>query len=292
VDDGEFLAERFAEHRAHLRAVAYRMLGSLSEADDALQEAWLRASKAGTDEVRDFGGWLTTIVGRTCLNMLRSRTRRAEEPLDAQAADPLIGSVGDPEQEALMADSVGVAMLVVLDTLTPAERLAFVLHDSFALPFEEIAPLLDRSPAATRQLASRARRRVKGATPLPDADLTRGREIVTAFLAATRSGNLSALVTLLDPDVVLHADKFVLPTPAPLEVRGATPVATGAMAAMDRARFTGLALINGNVGLAMAPHGHLRIALTFTIHHNKITTITVIANPAHLTTLEITVLPD
>jgi RNA polymerase sigma-70 factor (ECF subfamily) len=268
------------------------MLGSLSEADDALQDAWLRASRADLSEVKNPGGWLTTVVARVCLNMLRSRDHRREEPLDAQTADPLIGqeSGGDPEHEALMADSVGVALLVVLDTLTPPERLAFVLHDTFAVPFEEIAPMLDRSPAATRQLASRARRHVKGAVPAPNADLTRQRNVVNAFLAATRSGNFEALLTLLHPDVVLRADKAVIPTLEPVVVRGAQPVAEGAMAAINRAQFTGLALIDGTVGLVMAPYGRLRVVLTFTSTDGLISGIDVIAEPEQLSRLDLAVL--
>jgi RNA polymerase sigma-70 factor (ECF subfamily) len=290
VEERELSAERFAEHRPHLRAVAYRMLGSLSEADDALQDSWLRVGRADIGEVNNLGGWLTTVVARVCLNMLRSRDHRREEPLDARTADPLIGQGGDPEHEALMADSVGVALLVVLDTLTPPERLAFVLHDTFAVPFEEIAPMLDRSPAATRQLASRARRRVKGAALAPDADLTRRRDVVNAFLAATRGGDLGALVTLLHPDVVLRADKAVIPTPEPVVVRGARPVAEGAMAAVERAQFTGLALIDGTVGLVMAPYGRLRVVLTFTITRDGITGIDVIAEPERLGRLDLAVL--
>ncbi|WP_327106764.1 sigma-70 family RNA polymerase sigma factor [Nonomuraea glycinis] len=292
MDDHRWLTERFTEHRAHLRAVAFRMLGSLSEADDALQDAWLRASRADVSQVRNIAGWLTTVVARVCLNMLRSRGSRHEEPLDIQAADPLLGpaATGNPEQEVVMADSVGVALLLVLDTLGPAERLAFVLHDLFAVPFEEIAPMLERSPEATRQLASRARRRVRGAAPAPHADLTRRREIVEAFLAATRGRNFHALITLLHPDVTLRADKSVMLTAEPVLVHGAEPVAKGAMAAMQRAQFTGPALIDGAVGLVMAPHRHLRVALTFTIVDGLITAIDVIAEPDRLDRLDLAVL--
>ncbi|MFF4354232.1 sigma-70 family RNA polymerase sigma factor [Streptomyces sp. NPDC001530] len=281
--------ERFEEHRSHLRAVAYRMLGSVSEADDALQEAWLRASRADTSDVDNLAGWLTTVVARVCLNMLRTRERQREEPLDALLTDPAVSPEdgGDPEEEAVLADSVGVALLVVLDTLSPAERLAFVLHDMFAVPFDEIGPMLERSPAAVRQLASRARRRVKGASPLPEADLTRRRHVVEAFLAATRGGNFDALVALLHPDVVLHADKSVIPTPEPVVVTGAVTVAKGAMAATGRAHFTGLALLDGTVGLAMAPRGHLRLVLCFTIAEDGlITEIEVIADRDRLNALE------
>ncbi|WP_369247513.1 sigma-70 family RNA polymerase sigma factor [Streptomyces sp. R41] len=293
MGESAWLAERFEEHRTHLRAVAYRMLGSVSEADDALQEAWLRAGRVDTDDVENLAGWLTTIVARVCLNMLRTRERQREEPLDVRLTDPAVGPEdgGDPEEEAVLADSVGVALLVVLDMLSPAERLAFVLHDMFTVPFDEIGPMLDRSPAAVRQLASRARRRVKGASPLPEADLTRRRRVVEAFLAATRGGNLDALVALLHPDVVLHADKSVIPTPEPVVVSGAITVAKSAMAATGRARFTGLALLDGTVGLAMAPLGRLRVVLTFTVtDDDRITGIDVIAEPDRLGELEVAAL--
>ncbi|WP_151475798.1 sigma-70 family RNA polymerase sigma factor [Streptomyces albicerus] len=289
MDELDWLTEGFKEHRPRLHAVAYRMLGSASEADDALQDAWLRVGRADTDSVENLGGWLTTVVARVCLNMLRSREHRREEPLDTA---PEREDGRDPEQEAILADSVGVAMLVVLDTLSPAERLAFVLHDMFAVPFDEIGPMLERSPAAVRQLASRARRRVKGASPLPEADLTRRRHIVDAFLAATRGGNFEALVALLHPDVVLHADKAVVPTPEPVVVRGAHTVAEGAMAATGRARFTGPALVNGSVGLAMAPRGRLFLVLAFTVTDDMITEIDVIADPDRLGELELAVLDD
>ena len=292
MDEPDGLARRFEEHRPRLRAVAYRMLGSLSEADDAVQDTWLRASRADTSGVENLGGWLTTVVARVCLNLLRSRESRREEPLDLQLFDRAAGqeSGGDPEQEALMADSVGLALLVVLDTLAPAERLAFVLHDMFAVPFDDIAPMIDRSPAATRQLASRARRRVKGATPLPAADLSRQRGVVAAFLAATRGGDFDALVALLDPDVVLRADRAVLPSPGPVVVRGARTVAQGAMAAMARAQATEAALINGAVGLVMAPLGRLLLVLRFTVDGDLITAIDVVAEPDRLGGLDLAVL--
>ncbi|MFF3654194.1 sigma-70 family RNA polymerase sigma factor [Streptomyces olivochromogenes] len=294
-------AERFEEHRSHLRAVAYRMLGSLSEADDALQEAWLRVGRADTSGVENLAGWLTTVVARVCLNLLRTRERQREESLDvhdvhvdARVVDAVVGPAGgrDPEEEAVLADSVGVALLVVLDTLGPAERLAFVLHDMFAVPFDEIGPMLERSPAAVRQLASRARRRVKGASPLPEADVARRHRVVDAFLAATRGGNFDALVALLHPDVVLHADKAVIPTPEPVVVRGAHTVAKGAMAATGRAAFTGVALVDGTVGLAMAPHGRLSVVLVFAFTDGLITEIDVIAEPERLGRLEIAVLDN
>ncbi|UQI48742.1 sigma-70 family RNA polymerase sigma factor [Streptomyces sp. HU2014] len=292
MDAHEQLATRFEEHRPHLRAVAYRMLGSLGEAEDAVQDTWLRACRADTGGVENLGGWLTTVVGRVCLNMLRARENRREDPLEARFSDPAAGDGDDPEREALTADSVGVALLVVLDTLTPAERLSFVLHDMFAVPFDEIAPMIERTPAAARQLASRARRRVKGGTPAPAADLARRREVVAAFLAATRGGDFDALVTLLHPDVVLRADKAVVPTPEPIVVRGGHTVAKGAMAAMGRARFTGLALVDGAVGLAMAPFGRLALVLGFTVVDGLITSIDIVAEPEHLGRLTLAVVED
>ncbi|WP_030814800.1 sigma-70 family RNA polymerase sigma factor [Streptomyces sp. NRRL F-2799] len=291
MDDGSWSAEVFEQHRARLRAVAYRMLGSLSEADDAVQETWLRADRAGAQGVENVAGWLTTIVGRVCLNLLRTRDRRREDPLEARPADPATG--GAPEDEAVLADSVGVALLVVLDRLSPAERLAFVLHDLFAVPFDELAPLLERSPAAVRQLASRARRRVKGEGPPPKSDPVRRRHAVEAFLAATRGGDFDALVGLLHPDVVLHADRFVVPTPEPVTVVGAATVARGAMAATGRARFTGLALLDGAVGLVMAPRGRLALVLGFTFAEDGlISGIEVVADRERLATLDIAPLED
>ncbi|MCX5277172.1 sigma-70 family RNA polymerase sigma factor [Streptomyces virginiae] len=292
VDGNAGLTERFEEHRSHLRAVSYRMLGSLAEAEDAVQEAWLRLDRSDVGEVENLGGWLTTVVSRICLNMLRSRESRREDPMEAYPADPALDRVDtvDPEQEALLADSVGLALLVVLDQLAPAERLAFVLHDLFAVPFDEIAPMVEKSPAATRQLASRARRRVKGAPLVPEADLTRQRLVVDAFLAATRGGNFDALVTLLHPDVVLRADKAVVPTAAPILLRGAGTVATSAMAAMQRARATAPALVDGVVGLAMAPLGRLFLVLGFTIEDGLITEIDIVAEPERLGALELAAL--
>ncbi|MFJ6482520.1 sigma-70 family RNA polymerase sigma factor [Streptomyces sp. NPDC091682] len=298
MDENSWLTERFEEHRSHLRAVSYRMLGSLAEADDAVQEAWLRLNRSDVSDVENLGGWLTTVVSRVCLNLLRSRESRREDSMEARPSDPAVsradtlGTVDpvDPEQEALLADSVGLALLVVLDQLAPAERLAFVLHDLFAVPFDEIAPMIEKSPTATRQLASRARRRVKGAPLAPEADLTRQRRVVEAFLAATRCGNFDALVTLLHPDVVLRADRAVGPTPAPILVRGAVTVATGAMAAMQRARSTAPVLIDGVVGLAMAPLGRLFLVLGFTIEDGLITEIDVVAEPERLGALELAAL--
>ncbi|MGW6917234.1 sigma-70 family RNA polymerase sigma factor [Kitasatospora sp. NPDC054939] len=292
TDGQTALAERFEQDRSHLRAVAYRMLGSLSEADDALQEAWLRACGADLAAVQNLGGWLTTVVGRVCLNMLRTRRTRREESYGTSAeaepgrlAEP--APAVDPEEEALLADSVGVALLVVLDRLAPAERVAFVLHDMFAVPFDEIAPMIERTPEATRQLASRARRRVRGGTPAAGTDHARQRRIVDAFLAATRGGDFDALVTLLHPDVVLRADRMVIPTPEPILVRGAQPVASGAMAAMARARVTGAALLDGTVGLVMAPRGRAVLVLSFEIGDGLITAIEVVAEPERLDGIEI-----
>ncbi len=292
MDDPSRLTERFEEHRSHLRAVSYRMLGSLSEAEDAVQEAWLRLNRADTRDVENLGGWLTTVVARVCLNMLRARETRREDSLETYCADPSAGreEAVDPEQEAVLADSVGLALLVVLDRLTPAERLAFVLHDLFAVPFEDIAPMLDRSPAATRQLASRARRRVKGVPLQPGADLSRRRHLVDAFLAATRGGDFEALVALLHPDVVLRADKAVVPSPAPVLISGAVTVARGAMAALQRAQGTQPALVGGVAGLVMAPLGRLFLVLGFTIEDNLITEIDVIAEPERLRELDLAVL--
>jgi RNA polymerase sigma-70 factor (ECF subfamily) len=292
MDESAWLLERFEDHRNRLRAVAYRMLGSASEADDAVQEAWLRLSRADTGGVENLAGWLTTVVARVCLNMLRARGSRREEPFEAHVPDPVARREdgGDPEQEALLADSVGLALLVVLDTLTPAERLAFVLHDMFAVPFGEIGPMIERSPAAARQLASRARRRVKGGAMVPAADLTRQRRVVEAYLAASRDGDFEALVALLDPNVVLRADRTVGATPAPVVLHGAHTVAKGASAASERVRFTQPALVNGTVGLVMAPHGRLFLVLGFTITDDKITEIDVIADPDRLRHLDLAAL--
>ncbi|MGW5731501.1 MULTISPECIES: sigma-70 family RNA polymerase sigma factor [Streptomyces] len=283
-------AEDFEAHRPHLRAVAYRMLGSLAEAEDAVQETWLRASAADTAEVVNLGGWLTTIATRTCLNALRSRATRREE--DLQTADGTDRPDGrpSPEQEVEAADAVGIALLVVLDTLSPDERLAFVLHDLFAIPFDEIAVILERTPASARQLASRARRRVRGTTPAAP-DSSRQRQAVTAFLAATRTGDFEALVALLHPEVVLTADPAVIPTPEPVVVLGAHTVAKGAMAATGRAQFTGPALLDGTLGLAMAPQGRLRLVLAFTVAPDSglITAVDVIAEPDRLAALELAV---
>ncbi len=291
MDEHQLLAERFEANRTHLRAVAYRMLGSIDEADDAVQEAWLRLSRSGTSGVENLGGWLTTVVARVCLDILRSRKSRREEPLATHLPDPIASREGgsDPEHEALLADSIGLALLVVLEKLTPAERLAFVLHDMFAVPFDEIAPIVGRSPAAARQLASRARRRVQGAAPVPDADLTRRREVVDAFLAASRGGDFNALVALLDPDVVLRADRAAVRAGASSEVRGAAAVA-GAFS--GRARFAQPALVNGAVGAVWAPGGRPRVVFGFTITRGKIVEIELLADPERLRQLDLAVLSD
>ena len=304
MSEHDWLAERFEENRPHLRAVAYRMLGSSAEADDAVQEAWLRLSRAGTSGVDNLGGWLTTIVARVSLNMLRSRTLRREEPIDAPATGqpvtpPPNGT--DPEHEAVLADSVGLALLVVLDMLTPAERLAFVLHDMFAVPFEEIAPVVERSPAATRQLASRARRRVQEAGAQearvqeegpgdPDAErqpgeISRRREVVAAFLAASREGDFGALLTMLDPDIVLRADDAAAQMGADAEAIGARAVA-GVFS--GRAKALRPALIDGAPGAVWTLRGETRVVFAFTITGGTITAIEQIADPERIARLEVT----
>jgi RNA polymerase sigma factor (sigma-70 family) len=295
MNEHQWLADRFEEHRPRLRAVAYRMLGSLAEADDAVQDAWLRVSRAGVDEVENLGGWLTTVVARVCLNMLRSRTTRREEPLDERLPDPVISPEGSlqPEEEALLADSVGLALLVVLDTLTPAERLAFVLHDMFDLTFEEIAPMVGRSPAAARQLASRARRRVKGAElPAPDPDLARQREVVDAFFRAARGGDFDALVGLLHPDVVLRADFGGRRPGAPRVVHGPAAVARQAMlGALPGARLHP-ALVNGAAGVVVTVAGRPFAVLGFTVTEGRIAEIDAIADPERVRRIAAAVLGD
>ena len=284
MNEREYLAERFEEHRTHLRSVAYRMLGSVSEVDDAVQEAWLRLSRADATGIDNLGGWLTTVVARVCLDMLRSRQSRREEPLASDAPEPIATGTtrSSPEQEAVLAESVGLALLVVLDRLTPAERLAFVLHDMFAVPFEEIAPIIGRSSEAARQLASRARRRVRGG-PAPDGDLVRQRAVVDAFLAALRVGDFEGLMAILDPDLVVRAD---MPG-APPEIHGAAIWAKGAVAYGHMARGVQPALVNGAIGLVMAPRGRLSRALTFKMANGKITEIEVIGNSARLGELDV-----
>ena len=292
MDETEWLAERFEQHRRRLRAVAYRMLGSLTEAEDAVQDAWIRLSRSNAEQIDNLGGWLTTVVARECLHMLRSRRRR-EVSSEGHLPDPVITPDGDldPEQEALLADSVGLALLVVLDHLTPAERLAFVLHDTFGVPFEEIAPIVGRSPAASRQLASRARRKVRGESTVPDADPARQREVVDAFLAASRDGDLGALLAVLDPDVVLRADPGA--AGAPREVRGARAVAEQARAFSHLGRFSRRALVNGVAGIvSRAPGGPTFSVMGFAVARGKITEIDILADPERLRLLDLTFLDD
>ncbi len=291
MEEHNWLAEQFEAQRPHLRAVAYRMLGSLTEADDAVQEAWLHLSRSDTSGVENLGGWLTTVVARVCLDLLRSRESRREEPLDVEVSEPIVSREDgiDPEHEVLLADSVGLALLVVLDTLTPAERLAFVLHDLFAVPFEEIAPIVGRSPTAARQLASRARRRVRGADTDSDVDLGRQREVVEAFLAASREGRFDALLALLDPDVVLRADDATVRVGATREVRGAAAVA-GQFS--GRARVAQLALVNGAVGAVWAPGGRPRVVFNFTITRDKIVAIDLFSDPERLRQLDLALLDN
>jgi RNA polymerase sigma factor (sigma-70 family) len=284
----DWLAARFEAQRPRLRAVAYRMLGSLSEADDAVQESWLRLSRADTSDVENLGGWLTTVVSRVCLDLLRSRNARREESLEARVSHPLAGRAGgvEPEREALLADSVGLALLVVLDTLAPAERLAFVLHDLFGVPFEEIAPIVDRSPTAARQLASRARRRVQARSAPPE-DRSRQREVVAAFLAAARNGDFGALLAVLDPDVVLRADAAAVQVGAEAEVRGARAVAS---TFSGRARFAQPALIDAAPGAVWIAGGRVRIVFEFTFEDERIVAIDLGADPDRLEALELTLL--
>ncbi|MFJ3772459.1 sigma-70 family RNA polymerase sigma factor [Streptomyces sp. NPDC090075] len=292
MDDTELLAERFEEHRGQLRTVAYRMLGSLTEAEDAVQEAWFKLGRADTDGIRNLGGWLTMVVGRVCLDMLRSRTARREQPMDETfVPDPVIRplSVVDPEQEVLEADSVGLALLIVLETLEPAERLAFVLHDLFAVPFDDIAPIVERGTAATRQLASRARRRVQGATPSADPDLGRQRQVLGAFLAAARGGDFEALVALLDPDVVLRVDAGALVRGAAASkvVRGAKAVAEQALTFRQFADLARLALVNGTVGMVTAPEGRPLSVMAVTVAGGRISEMYILADPERLDRLDV-----
>jgi RNA polymerase sigma factor (sigma-70 family) len=295
MDGNQWLADRFEEHRTHLRAVAYRMLGSLAEADDAVQDAWLRISRADASQVENLGGWLTTIVARVCLNMLRSRNTRREQPLGVHIPDPVISTEGtlQPDEEALLADSVGLALLVVLDTLSPAERLAFVLHDMFELPFEEIAPMVGRTPAAARQLASRARRRVKGAElPAPDPDLARQRDVVDAFFLAARGGDFDALVALLDPEVVLRSDFGARRPAASRVVHGAAAVASQAlMAALPTAQLHP-ALVNGAAGVVITVRGRPFAVMGFTVVDGRIVEIDAIADPERVRRIAAAVLGD
>ncbi|NUR43270.1 MAG: RNA polymerase sigma factor SigJ [Streptomyces sp.] len=290
MTDTDVLADRFEEHREHLKAVAYRMLGSLAEAEDAVQEAWLKLGRTDADDIRNLGGWLTTVVGRVCLDMLRSRTTRREDPLDdTYVPDPVITPLSriDPEQEVLQADSVGLALLVVLETLEPAERLAFVLHDMFAVPFDDIAAIVEKSPAATRQLASRARRRVKGATPSAEPDLGRQRQVVDAFLSAARGGDFEALLAVLHPDVLLRTDSGALVGGAAASklVRGAKPVAEQALLFRQFAQFAELVLVNGAVGMVNVSEGQLLSVMGITIVDGRITEMQILADPERLARL-------
>ena len=288
MDDHDWLTQRFEEHRAHLRAVAYRMLGSLSEADDAVQETWLRLARADTSDVENLGGWLTTVVSHVCLNRLRSRKSRREEPLDVYVPDPIVrrGDELDPEHEAELVDSVGLALLVVLDTLAPVERLAFVLHDMFALPFDEIATIVGRSPAASRQLASRARRRVQGAAT-PDVDLARQREVVDAFFAAARGGDFDALVAVLDPDVVLRSDGGVSRPSVSVVVQGAEAVAGRALTFSRLSPFVRPAVVNGVAGVVVAPGDRPVAIMAFTVRGGSLVEIHSLSDPERLRHLEL-----
>jgi RNA polymerase sigma factor (sigma-70 family) len=291
MTESQFLAERFEQNRDRLRAVAYRMLGSLAEADDAVQEAWLRLSRTGADNIENLGGWLTTVVGHVCLDMLRARTSRREDSLEEQLPKPSAPrrTAPNPEQEAVLADSVGLAVLVVLDRLAPAERLAFVLHDMFDLPFDEIASIIGRTPTAARQLASRARRRIRGGK-VSGATLPQQRRVVDAFLAALRSGDFEALIAVLDPDVRIHSDQVSRLPGAPAEVRGAESWARQAITAAQGARAARIALVNGAIGIVVVPRGRLFRVLRFTISNGKISQINVIGDPAELASLDLAVL--
>jgi RNA polymerase sigma factor (sigma-70 family) len=292
MDERDDLADGFEAHRSHLRAVAYRMLGSVNDADDAVQEAWLRLNRSDTSTVENLGGWLTTVVARVSLDMLRSRTARREQPVGTHLPQPIVSREDDidPEQEALRADSVSLALLVVLETLNPAERLAFVLHDMFDVSFEEIAPIVGRSPTAARQLASRARRRVRGAAPAPDADRVRQRQVVDAFLAAARGGDFDALLAVLDPEVVLRVDRGPLATSR--EVRGAAAVIEQARTFARLGRFARPARVNGSAGFVVAsPTGPLAVA-GFAIADGRIVEIDLLADPVRLRALDLSALHD
>jgi RNA polymerase sigma-70 factor, ECF subfamily len=289
MTEQDWLAERFEEHRRHLRAVAYRMLGSLSEADDALQQAWLRLSRADTSDIENLGGWFTTIVARVSLNMLRARKAKREEPLDDRIPDPIVAAPdgSDPEQEALIADSVLLALLVVLETLAPAERLAFVLHDMFAVPFDEIATITGRSPAAARQLASRARRRVRGQTPVPDADLSRQWKVIDAFAAASREGDFDTLVQVLDPNIVLREDDGTRRPNVSLVLRGPRAVAERAASFAHLAASARRALVNGAAGVVVITGGRPFAVLGFTVTDGKILEINVLSDPERLAAIDL-----
>jgi RNA polymerase sigma factor (sigma-70 family) len=289
MDEREWLADQFEANRTHLRAVAYRMLGSVSEADDAVQESWFRLSRADAENIENLRAWLTTVVGRVSLDMLRRRRSRGEEPLGPHVPEPIVSPEAgvNPEQEALLADSVGLALLVVLETLNPAERLAFVLHDMFGVAFDEIAPIVGRSSSAARQLASRARRRVQGAAPVPDPDLDRQREVVDAFLAAARGGDFDALLEVLDPEVVLRVDRGALPS---REVRGAEAVMGQVRVFSSLAASARPALVNGAAGFVVAPGGRVRAVAGFTVANGKVVEIDLLADPERLRELDLTIL--
>jgi RNA polymerase sigma factor (sigma-70 family) len=291
MNEQDWLAEQFERNRARLRAVAYRLLGSLSEADDAVQESWLRLSRSDTRVIENLAGWLTTVVARIALNMLRSRQSRREEPVGIRVPDPIVTRADnrlDPEHEALLSDSIGLALLVILETLAPDERLAFVLHDMFAVSFEDIAPIVGRTPAAARQLASRARRRVQGSTPVPDTSAARQREVIEAFLAAARTGDFEALLAVLDPDVVLRADPGTQRV-----VRGARAVAEGALTFSRLAQSARLALVNGMPGIiSWLPAGRPQAVMGFTVRAGRIVEIDILADPSRLRQLDLTQVQD
>jgi len=290
MDEQDMLATQFEANRAHLRAVAYRMLGSSAEADDAVQECWLRLSRSGTEAVQNLGGWLTTVVARVCLDMLRAHKSRREDPVDIDARGLAAPDNGmDPEQEALLADSVGPALLVVLDTLSPAERIAFVLHDMFAVPFDEIAPIVRRSPVATRQLASRARRRVQGTSSVPEPGEVHQREVVDAFLAASREGRFDALLALLDPTVVLRADQGAVPPGGSAEVAGAAAVAN---TFSGRAQGARRAVVDGAAGAVWTPGGRPRVVFAFAVQGGKIIEIDLVADPERLGLFDLVILDE
>jgi RNA polymerase sigma factor (sigma-70 family) len=293
TNNQDWLAEKFEENRGRLRGVAYRMLGSAGEADDAVQEAWLRLDRSDADSIENLGGWLTTVVARVCLDMLRSRNSRREEALTAAAPDSpppsVVSKKIDPEQEAVLADSVGLALLVVLDRLDPAERLAFVLHDLFGSSFDEIAEIVGRTPEATRQLASRARRRVQGAPPTPGSELAQQRKVIDKFIAALRAADFDALVSVLDPDVAVHIDETAATPGIAREARGAAAWARQAITSARGARFANPVLVDGNVGVVVAPGGRLFRVLRFTFANGKITSVEVIGDPLVMQNLELAV---
>ncbi|MFI6735923.1 RNA polymerase sigma factor SigJ [Nonomuraea sp. NPDC050451] len=292
MDADDFLADQFEEHRSHLKAVAYRMLGSLTEAEDAVQESWLRLSRTDSGEIDNLGGWLTTVVGRVCLDMLRTRTSRREAPLEQRLPDPIVSPEdgGDPEQQALIADSVGLALLVVLESLSPAERLAFVLHDMFGVPFEQIAPIVDRTPATAKKLASRARQRVRGTVPPPDPDPSRQRKVVDAFLAAARDGDFEALLGILDPDVVMRVDAGAAAAGGMRTIIGAAAVAGEATSfrRFSRAYSVEPVLVNGVVGLVGRENGRPRSVLGFTVTDGRIVAVEIFTDPERLALLDLT----